>query len=153
MTQQDNLPAQKPRQSSRTAGGTAFFSTLMTIGAGGFAGANARYLASLWIQHQAGTAFPYDTLLINVTGCYVLGVFSSLLQRTAVSDTWRLLVAIGFLGGYTTFSTFELNLYTLVQKGNFVPALLYLLLSMALGFLAVYLGVVTVRLFFAHSRQ
>lgn len=120
---------------------------LLIVGLGGFVGANARYLLGGWIQERLGPGFPYGTLAINVTGSFAIGLFATLALSLAWSDEWRLLIAIGFLGAYTTFSTFEYEtLRMLAEGGRWRPALANIMLSVIVGFCAVYLGVVTARI-------
>jgi len=79
----------------------------LIIGLGGFLGANARYLLSGWAAQKWGASFPYGTLLINATGSFILGLFlAATTGRVLVDPRWRLFFAIGFLGAYTTFSTY-----------------------------------------------
>ena len=119
----------------------------LVVGLGGFIGANARYILGTWIGNKWGAAFPYGTFVINVTGCFILGLFATLTLRFAWNDAWRLLIAIGFVGAYTTFSTFEYETLQLVVDGSWPRALVNLLASVVLGFGAAYIGVVVARLF------
>ncbi|HLG22290.1 MAG TPA: fluoride efflux transporter CrcB [Candidatus Manganitrophaceae bacterium] len=115
----------------------------LVVGVGGFFGAIARYLVEGWIGKRMGAAFPYGTLAINVTGSFVLGLFVTLItERFIVHPHWRLLIAIGFLGAYTTFSTFGYETNRLVEEGSFWLALLNIFLSVAIGLLAVRLGII-----------
>ncbi len=119
------------------------------IGLGGFAGANARYWLGTWIQQRYGaTGFPWGTFVINVSGSFLLGLFLTLvIERVAVppAQTLRLLVATGFVGAYTTFSTFEYETFALVEAGALLRAFGNALGSLVAGFLAVWLGVVLAR--------
>jgi fluoride exporter len=117
---------------------------------GGAAGAMARYWLSGWAQQRWGPGFPYGTFIINVSGSFLLGLFATISMRMAWDEEWRLLIAIGFLGAYTTFSTFEYETLQLIAEGKrYGSALLNLAGSVALGFAAAYAGVVTARLLFA----
>ncbi len=127
------------------------FTKCLIVGVGGFVGANARYLLGNWAKDRWGSDFPYGTFLINITGCFVIGVFSTLLLRYAWNDTWRLLIAVGFVGAYTTFSTFEYDSLNLIAQGAWGKALFNLLGSVILGFFAAYLGVMLVRLLFGNA--
>src|SRR5256714_1628385 len=118
----------------------------MIVGLGGGAGAIARYLLGGWVQERYGPSFPYGTLIINVTGSFILGLFATLAIRYAWNDHWRLLIAIGFVGAYTTFSTFEYETIQLVAEGSWARGLFNILASVVLGFLAAYIGVVLGRL-------
>ena len=114
----------------------------LLISAGAVLGANARYWIGTWAAEKWGAAFPYGTLLINLSGSLLLGVFMALTAERAVIDPRiRLLVATGFLGAYTTFSTFTYESVSLLLKGAVVPGLLNALGSTALGLLAVAAGI------------
>jgi CrcB protein len=119
---------------------------LVLVGAGGFLGANARFILSSWFAGRFGTAFPYGTLFINVTGSFILGLFLTLVARSIVTDeAYRWLIAVGFCGGYTTFSTFTYETLTLIRSGyailgffgNIVGSYF---LSMAGALIGVWLG-------------
>jgi CrcB protein len=118
----------------------------LVVGTGGFVGANARYIVGTWVARRWGTAFPYGTFVINISGCFILGLFATLLLRYAWSDEWRLLIAIGFVGAYTTFSTFEFESLQLVADGALLRAGLNILGSVICGFAAAYVGVIVARL-------
>lgn len=114
----------------------------LLISAGAVLGANARYWIGTWAAEKWGSAFPYGTLLINLTGSLLLGLFMALTAERAVIDPRvRLLVATGFLGAYTTFSTFTYESVTLLLKGAVAPGLLNAFGSTALGLLAVGIGI------------
>lgn len=117
------------------------------VGVGGFLGANARYLLSTAIQSLLGAGFPYGTFAINVTGSFAIGLLLTLLGDRAVplGDEIRLAVSVGFLGAYTTFSTFEYENHSLLQDGEWLLAALYTGGSLVLGLMAVRLGVVAAR--------
>src|SRR4051812_24315845 len=92
--------------------------TVIWISLGAIAGANLRYFLSQQIGKWAGTAFPYGTLAINVSGSFVLGFFLVWTTDRVLADPrWRLLVAVGFCGGYTTFSSFAYESFALVERG------------------------------------
>jgi fluoride exporter len=118
----------------------------LVVGIGGFLGANARYIIGVWAAEKWGTSFPYGTFIINVTGCFILGLFAALALRFAWSDNWRLLIGIGFVGAYTTFSTFEYESLQLVSQGSLWRAGLNVLGSVIIGFFAAFLGVAAARL-------
>lgn len=122
------------------------FLKYLIVGLGGFIGANARYLIGGWAAQKWGTSFPYGTFIINITGSFILGLFATLMLRFTWNDNWRLLIAIGFVGAYTTFSTFEYESLQLVAQGLQARAALNILGSVVLGFVAAYLGVVAARL-------
>lgn len=119
----------------------------LLIGLGGFIGANIRYLLQQWAASQWGADFPYGTLLINVSGSFVIGLFLTLATgRLAVPPEARLFVAVGFLGGYTTFSSFSYETLRLLEQGQWGAAALYFLGNTGLGMVGVFLGVILARL-------
>jgi fluoride exporter len=121
--------------------------TYLLIGIGGFLGANARYLVAGWIAARYGASFPYGTLVINVSGSFVLGLFIALItDRFMIHPYWRLFFAIGFLGGYTTFSTFSFESFELLLERSFLLAAANMIGSVLLGQMAVLAGVVLARL-------
>jgi len=114
----------------------------LAVGAGGFLGAVARYLVSLGVARVWPRPFPLGTLLINVTGSFVLGWFTTwVAARAELDPAWRLLVATGFVGAYTTFSTFEYETRRLSEAGLHGLALLNVTASVLAGYAAVSLGV------------
>jgi CrcB protein len=114
----------------------------LVVGAGGFLGAIARYAVGVWIETFWRRDFPLATLLVNVTGCFILGFFLALAaERISITPMMRLLVATGFVGAYTTFSTFEYETQRLTTTGAFGWALVNVLTSVVAGYAAVQLGV------------
>ncbi len=97
--------------------------TILIIGLGGFIGANVRYWLAQWALQRFGTSFPWGTLIINVSGSFLLAIFLAwLLNHTGVDPRWRLLIAVGFFGAYTTFSTYATESAALLQSANWVGA-------------------------------
>ena len=116
---------------------------LLWVGLGGFAGANIRYFLGLWIVNRVGAGFPWNTFAINVTGSFLIGLLLVLLtERLAVDPAWRLLLVVGFLGGYTTFSSYTFEALQLVESGDWLRALWYVVGSNGLGLLAAFAGMV-----------
>jgi CrcB protein len=109
---------------------------------GGALGAYLRYVLGGWIASQTGTIFPWATLIINLTGSFVLGVFVGVRDgdHYAMHPAWTPLLAIGFLGGYTTFSTFSVETMHLISLRSYLLASANVLGSVALGLLAAGLG-------------
>jgi CrcB protein len=111
--------------------------TVTAVGLGGVLGANARYVLGTWAQAAWGSAFPWGTLLINVLGSLLTGVFLTLAtERLTIRPATRLFVATGILGAFTTFSTMSYELVHLLQAGALIRAGLYLLASLGLGLIA-----------------
>ena len=118
---------------------------LILVGIGGGAGAISRYLLSGWINTVAGPG-PFAIFVINVTGAFLLGFFMTLTQdRFIVSPDTRRLVATGYLGGYTTFSTWSWETMQLIQTGEYARAFLNGAGSLVAGLVAVYLGIIVGR--------
>ena len=117
------------------------------VALGGAIGSLARYTIGAWIFNRMGARFPYGTFFINLTGCFIIGLALTILDRhTELPSAWRLAVPIGFVGAYTTFSTFEFETYRAAQERPSI-ALLYVVSSIVLGYFAVYLGIQTSKLF------
>ncbi|MEW6019629.1 MAG: fluoride efflux transporter CrcB [Pseudomonadota bacterium] len=120
---------------------------ILIIGVGGFAGAVSRYAVGLWVGERWGRSFPLGTLVINISGCLLIGfIMTLLLEKYMVSPAWRLLLAVGFLGSYTTFSTFEYETGGLIRDGEIAYAALNVVLSVAAGFVALKLGELAARI-------
>ncbi len=114
---------------------------LLMIAGGGAVGAVSRYYLAGWTQRLAGGTFPLGTLTVNVLGCLLIGILGAFLGGPHfVRQEYRLLLMVGLLGGFTTFSTFGLETIALVNEGQFTQAGLNVLLSNGLGLLAVLLG-------------
>lgn len=114
--------------------------TLLVVGLGGAAGALSRYYAIGWVQALAGTGFPWGTLTVNVTGSFALGFVLVWLQSMAPSPDVRDLVAVGFLGSFTTFSTFSYETLALLREGAWWRAGSYTLGSVVVCVLACAAG-------------
>ena len=116
---------------------------ILWVGLGGFLGANARYLLGGVIAERWGGIFPWGTFVINVTGSFILGFFLAFAQdRPWVQPNFRLLFAVGFVGGYTTFSTFTYESVKLAQDGELLLATANVLGSVLTGGLAVMAGII-----------
>ena len=116
----------------------------IAISLGAIAGALSRYYLTVWFFQRFGTGFPYGTFFINLTGCFAMGFFTTLaLNRVGViSPEVRLLVATGFLGAYTTFSTYGIETLYLLRDRAYLFAILYWAGSAILGIISVQVGVV-----------
>ena len=116
------------------------------IALGGAAGAIARYQVAAMIQARIPAGFPWGTFVVNTTGCVVMGVATVLLtERLVVHPNWRFLIPIGFIGAYTTFSTFELETFRAVTEGSWLIGAANVVGSVLAGYVALWLGVVLTR--------
>ena len=116
------------------------------VGIGGFLGSVLRFWLGSYVGGRLGARFPYGTFIVNITGSFLVGVALTLLASKAHwSPNWRYLVPIGFIGGYTTFSTFEYETLRLIQDGQPLTAMLNVTLSVVVGLIGVWVGVVAGR--------
>jgi CrcB protein len=116
------------------------------VGIGGFLGSVLRFWVGSFIGGRFGVRFPYGTFVINVTGSFLVGmVVTALATKAHWNTNWRYLIPIGFIGGYTTFSTFEFETMRLVQNGQMLMATLNVTLSVGLGFIGVWAGMLAGR--------
>jgi len=113
----------------------------LVVLAGAGLGGLVRYIAGTAIMSKYGGRFPLGTFVINVTGSFLIGVLMTLLtERLHPHPNWRLFLVVGILGGYTTFSSFEYETYQAMRDGERWMGLFYLLGSVAIGYLGVWLG-------------
>jgi CrcB protein len=120
------------------------------VALGGAIGALLRYqsgrLMTHWLGPNVVTAFPWATLTVNVVGSLVMGALAGFLARHGQGgEQWRLFVGVGLLGGFTTFSSFSLELMLLIERGQAVQALTYALVSVLAGLTALYVGLIVMR--------
>lgn len=121
--------------------------TFLMISLGAILGANCRYWVGGWAIERFGTTFPYGNLIINISGSFILGLFITLAtERFLVNPELRLLVAIGFLGSYTTFSSYAYESVSLIMSGHYTSGLFDLFGSSFLGGLSTLLGIILGRL-------
>jgi CrcB protein len=117
------------------------------IGVGAAAGANARYLLGQLLARWFGTDFPVGTLVINVSGSLLIGLILATMSDGLMVDThWRLLLVIGLLGGYTTFSSFSFEVIAMVEAGRWLPAVTYVGSSVLFSLFGCYAGMLVARL-------
>ena len=120
---------------------------LLLIGGGAFAGANARYLVNQFAARHLEPVLPFGTLIANVTGSLLLGAFLAISTERAITDpAWRLLIAVGFCGSYTTFSSYAFETVRLAEQGQWWAATGNLLANNVLCLVAVIAGIALGRL-------
>jgi fluoride exporter len=119
----------------------------LMVAIGGGLGSMLRFWVGGVVSGRMGTRFPYGTFLINCTASFLIGFIITLLaEKTHWSPNLRYLIPIGFIGGYSTFSTFEYETFRVFQEGEILIAFLNVTLSVVVGFAAVWLGVIAGRL-------
>lgn len=115
---------------------------IFLVGAGGCAGSIARFLSQYFIARYYPSSFPWGTLVVNVAGCFLIGLIYAVAEKgTLLSPEMRLLLATGFCGGFTTFSTFAYENIALLRDGELLYTFLYIAASLLIGLLAAFLGV------------
>jgi len=118
----------------------------LLVAFGGALGSMLRLWAGGYVSSRLGTRFPYGTFVINITASFLIGLIMTILaERAHWSPNWRYLIPIGFLGGYSTFSSFEYETFRVFQDGEFLIAGINIVFSVAVGFVSVWLGVIAGR--------
>ena len=124
---------------------------VLAVALGGATGAVARYWVSSALYKHFGSDFPYGTLGVNVLGSLLMGALFVVITERPLPDVWRLALAVGLFGAFTTFSTFSIDTFTLIEQGQVVRALANVLASVVLCLLAVFAGVALARTVLATS--
>lgn len=125
----------------------------VSIGAGAALGANARFVLGIGVSTLWGDQFPVATLLINVSGSFAVGIYLTIVtERFSGHEAARLFVATGFLGSYTTFSTFSVEALRLVESGDPRAALVYVVASAALSIVAAMIGILLAHALLSRSQ-
>ena len=120
--------------------------TLLLVGLGGGVGSIIRYMAGLYVHRYFPSTFPWGTLAVNVLGCFLIGLFMGLSDRsTSLDPNWRLLLVVGFCGGFTTFSALSMESIDLLQNNQAMTAFLYIGLSVVVGLSATLTGFLLMR--------
>ncbi len=120
--------------------------TLLWVAVGGAIGSSARYLTGIGAGHVFGIDFPYSTLIVNVLGCFIMGLLiGALALFWSAGNDLRAFLTVGILGGYTTFSAFSADILLLVERNDYSGAAIYLTASVGLSLAAVFLGVALMR--------
>ena len=123
--------------------------TILLVGTGGFAGSVMRYLVQVFVEKGLSSTFPYGTLIANVAGSFIIGMVFALADKgNLMNAEWRMFLAVGVCGGFTTFSSFAYNNFSMLKENAWGPLSLNVMGSLLLGLIAVYLGVVLIRALF-----
>jgi len=120
--------------------------SILLVGIGGLVGSVARYAVALVFAGQFSSVFPFATLIVNVAGCFLIGVIFALSDRgNILSPEWRIFLTTGFCGGFTTFSTFSYESLRLLQDGELLYVAVNVVASVVVGLAATFLGILMVR--------
>ncbi|WP_372947667.1 fluoride efflux transporter CrcB [Mariniphaga sp.] len=123
--------------------------TILLIGSGGFIGSVMRYLVQYYMEKSLTSTFPWGTLIANVAGSFIIGIVFALAEKgNLMSAEWRIFLAVGVCGGFTTFSAFAYNNFTMINEKAWSSLFLNTGGNLFLGILAVYLGIILIRLIF-----
>ncbi len=117
-----------------------FMKSVLLVGLGGAIGSMARYVVGLLCKDFTGISFPINTFLVNIIGCFCIGLLSFQLTKNADPDNIRLFAIVGVLGGFTTFSSFSIEVINMFKEKFVLQALLYVVVSNVLGIFAAYMG-------------
>jgi CrcB protein len=122
---------------------------LLLVGIGGSIGSLLRYLVSLWLSKAfPASSIPYGTFAVNIAGCFLIGCIYELFEKQDWMTTeWRFFLATGFCGGFTTFSSFAFENYSMINEGNWGAFIFYSAASFILGLAAVYVGINLIKIF------
>ena len=119
----------------------------LMVAIGGALGSILRFWVGTYISNRIATRFLAGTFVVNMTACFLIGfVITVLAEKSSWNPNWRYLIPIGFIGGYSTFSTFEYETFRVFQEGDFLIAGLNVILSVVVGFVSVWVGVITGRM-------
>ena len=119
---------------------------ILLIGVGSFIGGISRYLLSLFIQNKFLSTFPFGTLGVNILACFLIGIVFGLSERGNFTMEWRLFLATGFLGGFSTFSSFSNETVGLLRDGQLWQAFTYILSSLVICLMATFIGISLIKL-------
>ena len=120
---------------------------VFAIGTGSFIGGILRYLLSQFVQSKFLSAFPFGTLTGNIIGCFLIGLVFGLTDRGTLTPEWRLFLATGMIGGFTTFSAFSFETVGLLRDGQLWYATAYIVGSVIIGLLATFIGISIIKFF------
>lgn len=123
--------------------------TILLVGSGGFIGSVMRYLLQYYVEKGLTSTFPWGTMIANIAGSFIIGIIFALADKgNLMNAEWRMFLAVGICGGFTTFSSFAYNNFTLIGEKSYFPLLLNVGGNLFLGIFAVYAGIIMVRLIY-----
>jgi CrcB protein len=114
---------------------------ILLVGLGSFIGGISRYLVSLFIQNKVLSTFPYGTLAVNIIGCFLIGIIYGLSDRGNMNAEWRIFLATGIMGGFTTFSSFSNETVSMLRDAQYLQAVSYIAFSLIVGLAATFAGI------------
>lgn len=123
--------------------------TILIVGTGGFIGSVMRYLVQFYVEKGMSSTFPMGTLIANIAGSFIIGMVFELAEKgNLMSSEWRIFLTVGICGGFTTFSAFAYNNFTMIKEHSYGQLLFNLGGNIFLGILAVYVGIIVIRAIF-----
>lgn len=123
--------------------------TILLVGSGGFIGSVMRYLVQYYMEKSLTSTFPWGTFIANIAGSFIIGIVFALAEKgNLISAEWRIFLAVGICGGFTTFSSFAYNNLTMLNEKAWGSLFLNVGGNLFLGILAVYAGIILIRLIF-----
>lgn len=123
--------------------------TILIVGTGGFIGSVMRYLVQFYVEKGMSSTFPMGTLVANIAGSFIIGMVFALAEKgNLMSSEWRIFLTVGICGGFTTFSAFAYNNFTMIKEHSYGQLLFNLGGNIFLGILAVYVGIIVIRAIF-----
>jgi CrcB protein len=123
--------------------------TILLVGSGGFIGSVMRYMVQYYMEKSLTSTFPWGTIIANIAGSFIIGIVFALAEKgNLMNAEWRIFLAVGICGGFTTFSSFAYNNLTMLNERAWGSLLLNIGGNLFLGILAVYLGIILIRLIF-----
>ena len=118
---------------------------LLMIGLGSFIGGTSRYLVTLAIQNKFLSTYPFGTLAVNIIGCFLIGLVYGLSEKGNINVEWRLFLATGILGGFTTFSSFSNETVSMLRDAQYWQAFSYIASSVIIGLAATFAGILLIK--------
>lgn len=118
---------------------------ILLVGLGSFIGGISRYLITLFIQNKFLSAFPFGTMFVNILGCFLIGAIYGLSEKGNFTPVWRMFLATGIMGGFTTFSSFSNETVSMLRDAQYLPALSYVAFSIIIGLSATIAGIALIK--------
>lgn len=120
---------------------------ILAVGLGSFLGGISRYLITVFIQNKFLSTFPFGTMFVNILGCFLIGTIYAMSDKGNVSPVWRMFLATGIMGGFTTFSSFSNETVSMLRDSEYFPAFSYVAISVVVGLAATFAGISVIKYF------